>query len=75
MNDLEMFREELAHCDEKIIDALNERYAIVEKIVKYKEEYGIPSSSRFKVKNGIRIWRLYFRTAVIKMKYWMCLAE
>ena len=42
MNDLEMFREELAHCDEKIIDALNERYAIVEKIVKYKEEYGIP---------------------------------
>lgn len=42
MNDLELFREELAYCDEKIVDALNERYKIVEKIMKYKEEYGIP---------------------------------
>ena len=42
MNDLELFREELAYCDEKIVEVLSERYKIVEKIMKYKEEYGIP---------------------------------
>lgn len=42
MNDLEMFREQLALCDDKIIDALVERNAIVEKIMAYKEEYGMP---------------------------------
>lgn len=42
MNDLELFREELAYCDERIVDILDERYRIVEKIMKYKEEYGIP---------------------------------
>lgn len=42
MNDLEMYREQLAMCDDKIIDALMERYAIIEKIVSYKEEYGLP---------------------------------
>ena len=42
MNDLEMYREQLALCDEKIIDALVERNAIVEKIMAYKEEYGMP---------------------------------
>lgn len=42
MNDLEMYREQLALCDDKIIDALVERNAIVEKIMAYKEEYGIP---------------------------------
>lgn len=42
MNDLEMFREQLAFCDDKIIDALVERNAIVEKIMAYKEEYGMP---------------------------------
>lgn len=29
-------------CDEKLMDALAERYAIVEKIMAYKEEYGMP---------------------------------
>lgn len=42
MNDLEMYREQLALCDDKIIDALAERSKIIEKIVTYKEEYGMP---------------------------------
>ncbi|GCA66233.1 hypothetical protein KGMB01110_06690 [Mediterraneibacter butyricigenes] len=42
MNDLELYREQLAMCDEKLMDALAERYAIVEKIMAYKEEYGMP---------------------------------
>ena len=42
MNDLEMYREQLALCDDKIIDALVERNAIVEKIMAYKEEFGMP---------------------------------
>lgn len=42
MNDLEMYREQLALCDDKIIDALVARNAIIEKIMSYKEEYGMP---------------------------------
>lgn len=42
MNDLELYREQLALCDDKIIDALVERNAIVEKIMGYKETYGMP---------------------------------
>lgn len=42
MNDLEMYREQLALCDDKIIDAMMERNAIIEKIMAYKEEYGMP---------------------------------
>ena len=42
MNDLEMYRESLALCDDKIIDVLVERSKIVEKIMAYKEEYGMP---------------------------------
>ena len=38
MNDLEMYREQLALCDDKIIDALVERNSIIEKIMAYKEE-------------------------------------
>ena len=41
MNDLELYREELANCDAKITEALKERYAIIEKIMAYKEEYGM----------------------------------
>lgn len=41
MNDLEMYREQLALCDDKMIDALAERNAIVEKMMTYKEEYGM----------------------------------
>lgn len=41
MNDLEMYREQLALCDDKIIDALVERNAVSEKIVAYKEKYGM----------------------------------
>ena len=37
MNDLELYREELANCDAKITEALKERYAIIEKIMAYKE--------------------------------------
>lgn len=42
MNDLEMYREQLAMCDDKIIDALEERNSIIEKIMAYKEQYGLP---------------------------------
>lgn len=42
MNDLELFREELANCDDKLINDLVERYLIIEKIMAYKEEYGMP---------------------------------
>lgn len=42
MNDLEMYREQLALCDDKLIDALMERYAVIEKIMAYKESYGMP---------------------------------
>lgn len=42
MNDLEMYREQLALCDDKIIDALVARNVIIEKIMSYKEEYGMP---------------------------------
>ena len=42
MDDLAMYREQLALCDGKIIDALVERNAIIEKIMAYKETYGMP---------------------------------
>ncbi len=42
MNDLEMYREQLGLCDDKIIDALVERNSVIEKIMSYKEEYGMP---------------------------------
>lgn len=42
MNDLEMYREQLGLCDDKIIDALVERNSVIEKIMSYKEEYGLP---------------------------------
>lgn len=42
MNDLEKYREQLGFCDDKIIDALVERNSIIEKIMSYKEEYGMP---------------------------------
>ena len=45
MNDLEVYREELANCDAKITEALKERYAIIEKIMAYKEEYAKEFSS------------------------------
>ena len=41
MNDLEMYREQLAMCDDRIIDALEERNSIIEKIMAYKERYGL----------------------------------
>lgn len=42
MNDLEMYREQLAMCDDRIIDILAERNSIIEKIMTYKQEYGMP---------------------------------
>ena len=42
MNDLEMYREQLALCDDKLIDALVERNAVIDKIMAYKEKYGMP---------------------------------
>ena len=48
MNDLEMYREQLALCDDKVIDALVERNAIVEK----NTECRSCSPSRKKSKSG-----------------------
>lgn len=42
MNDLERYREQLALCDDKIIDALVERNKIIEMIMAYKEKCGMP---------------------------------
>lgn len=42
MNDLEMYREQLAMCDDRIIDILAERNSIIEKIMAYKQKYGMP---------------------------------
>jgi shikimate kinase len=39
---LEMLREDLGVCDDKILSALLERNALVEKIMKYKEEHDLP---------------------------------
>lgn len=41
MNDLELYREQLALCDEKIIEDLTERSNIFEKMLEYKEEHGM----------------------------------
>ena len=39
MNDLEMYREQLAMCDDKLIDALVERNGIIEKKKGWKKSY------------------------------------
>ena len=41
MNELEQYRQELAVCDDKIVDALLERALIVEKIMACKEAHGM----------------------------------
>ena len=41
LNPKSLYREQLALCDDKIIDALVERNSIIEKIMAYKEEYGM----------------------------------
>ncbi|MGO5051204.1 shikimate kinase [Lachnospiraceae bacterium LCP25S3_G4] len=42
MNELEKYREQLAICDNNIIDALIERNAIIEQIMSYKEAHEMP---------------------------------
>ena len=54
MNDLEMYREQLGLCDDKIIDALVERNAIIEKIMAYMECRSCSRSSR---RNRRRGWK------------------
>ena len=44
MNDLEVYREELANCDAKITEALKERYAIIEKIIQRRVWYADPAA-------------------------------
>lgn len=41
MNDLELYREQMALCDDKIIDALMERNSIVENIMNYKNQHSM----------------------------------
>ena len=41
MNDLEMYREQLAMCDDKLIDALVERNGIIEKIIDVYKRQGL----------------------------------
>lgn len=40
MNDLELYREQLAECDDRIIDALVERNSIIEKLWRIKRSMG-----------------------------------
>ena len=47
MNDLELYREELANCDAKITEALKERYAIIEKIMQ-RVMYEVPGMKNVK---------------------------
>ena len=57
MNDLEMYREQLALCDDKIIDALVERNSIIEKIMAYKKNMVCQSYSRIRKKNRREDWK------------------
>ena len=63
MNDLEMYREQLAICDDRIIDALVERNSIVEKIMAYKETYGMPilQPAQEAKQQHRKKYRMYFR--------------
>lgn len=54
MNDLELYREELANCDAKITEALKERYAIIEKIMHTKKSMVCRSCSRNRKKSRRR---------------------
>ena len=52
MNDLEMYREQLALCDDKIIDALVERNSII-----IKKNMVCQSYSRIRKKNRREDWK------------------
>ena len=72
MNDLEMYREQLALCDDKIIDALVERYAVIEKIMAYKEEYGMPILRPMQEEKQERRLEAGFMGINIRKRYMMC---
>lgn len=72
MNDLELYREQLAECDDRIIDALVERNSIIEKIMAYKEEYGIPILQPQQEKKQQRQIKENCRTIVMKKRSKMC---
>lgn len=74
MNDLEMYREQLALCDDKIIDALVERNSIIEKIMAYKEEYGMPILQPQQEEKQKNVWRKSCQITDIKKKSLMYLA-
>ena len=74
MNDLEMYREQLALCDDKIIDALVERNSIIEKIMAYKEEYGMPILQPQQEEKRRNVWRKSCQITDIKKKSLMYLA-
>ena len=57
MNDLEMYRESLALCDDKIIDVLVERSKIVEKIMHIKRNMVCRFYSRSRRQNRPRDWK------------------
>ena len=71
MNDLEMYREQLAMCDDKLIDALVERNGIIEKIMSYKETYGMPICSLRKRKSRKKGWKKSYREINIRKKSMM----
>ena len=73
MNDLEMYREQLALCDDKIIDALVERNSIIEKIMAYKEEYGMPILQPHQEEKQKRRLEEKLKKTNIKKKSLMCL--
>ena len=74
MNQLEKYREELMACNEKILEGLLQRNAVVEELMAYKEENKMPMlqpnrksgsasgwKNRWKVIDTNRKWRRSFR--------------
>ena len=71
MNDLEMYREQLAMCDDKLIDALVERNGIIEKIMSYKETYGMPILQPAQEEKQEKGWKKSYREINIRKKSMM----
>ena len=68
MNDLELYREQLALCDDKIIDALVERSMLIEKIMAYKKNMVCRSFSRDRKQSRKEDWKKSFQIIVTRMR-------
>ena len=72
MNDLELYREQLAECDDRIIDALVERNSIIEKIMAYKRSMGFQFYNHSRRRNSSARLKKNCRTIVMKKRSKMC---